>query len=139
MFTHNNKEFKTFYTGMKKRIVPLGRNIRNAVEDTKREFANESMANYANRMLLPKSGITIKFNGRLHTQSSEGEAPANKTGVLKSSIKAKRIDEGVQTGYTVFYGGILEDKLNRPNIKLAVLDAQRTVKFLFERIVQMLS
>jgi hypothetical protein len=139
MLEHNKKELKDFYTGMKKRILPLGVQMRAAVEDTKREFASEATANFVKRMLLLKSGVTIKFRGRLHTQSAEGEAPANKTGVLKDSIKDKRIDQGIQTGYTVFYGGILEDSLGRPNIKLARLDAEKAVNILFDRIAQMLS
>ena len=139
MLEHNKKDLQDFYTGMKKRILPLGRQMRAAVEDTKREFSSEATANFIKRMLLPKSGITIKFKGRLHTQSAEGEAPANKTGVLKDSIKTKRIDQGVQTGYTVFYGGILEDSLNRPNIKLARLDAEKAINILFDRVARMLS
>ncbi len=87
----------------------------------------------------PITGRVYKYKGRRHRASIAGEAPANRSGVLRRSLDFKvHGSDGMEFGYEADYGKYLEDEQihNRPALLISIKKNERNAANYFEQEIK---
>lgn len=97
--------------GIRRSVKGFRRGVRNGLFQIGRENVK-----HARKLIQepPKTGRIYSIGGKRHQASAAGEAPANRTGMLKKSVGYRvRASHQVEFGDEVLYGKFLEEGTRR--------------------------